>query len=501
MLYLVRLLDLIKPFQSIVPEIQLPYEKIIFDEKIVYTVAAAAIYLLLGLPLNGVNDDKIVDPFSWLRPGFGSRAGTCLEFGVFPAAFAAFFWQIVAGKKLLKVDFSTSSDRRLFQTLQKLTSFILAFVFSILLVFSNYFEPLDFFSKTEEGSSAIASLSIVGKSLIVVELTVSNAIVTLLIELLDKGYGFGPGILAYIAVSSATTLATSMFGLTSVVTSRGSESSGALIQLVRNLFSSKSWAYAVYEAFSRNTAANLTQVYIAILAFFATIYLSNCRYEISVKSTKVRGMTTVYPIKLLYCGALPVLFTFSIIYFLNIFGFTLTRIFANSNYIKYISLVGHWSLDAETKRTYNLDNGLLYLISAAPTSANTVISIIRPFTFLFFVVMVSTYFAKAWPFMSGSAARSVAKTLKDQDITLVGRRDVAVAKELGKIISPASRSGALFSSAIVAAAECCGKGKGFVFSTCVGILSGLSIMEDLVAEWQQTGAAANSQFSQFLPTQ
>lgn len=494
-------MDLIKPFQSVVPEVQLPYEKIIFDEKIVYTVAAAAIYLLLGLPVSGVDDSKIVDPFSWLRSGFGSRAGTFLEFGVFPAAFSAFFWQILAGKKLLKVDFSSPSDRRLFQTLQKITSFILGFVFAILLVFSDYFEPLDLFSKTEEGSLALTSPSVVAKSLIIVELTVSNAIVTLLVELLDKGYGFGPGILAYITASAATTLATSMFGLTTFVTSRGKESSGALIQLGRNLFSSKSWTYAVYEAFTRNIGANLTQVYVAIAAFFATLYLSNCRYEISVKSTKVRGMSTVYPVKLLYCGALPVLFTFSILYFLNIVGFTLTKICANSKYIKYISLIGHWTLDAETKKTYNLDGGILYLISAAPSSSNLVLSIIRPFTFLFFVVMVSTYFGKIWPFMSGSAARGVAKMLKEQDITLVGRRDVAVAKELGKIISPASRSGALFSSAIVAFAECCGRCKGIAFSTCVGILAGLSIMEDIVSEWQQTGAAANSQFSQFLPTQ
>lgn len=485
------------------PEVELPYEKSIFDEKLIYTVIVAALYLLMGLPLNGVDDTRIADPFSWLRGAVASSKATFLEFGVLPAAFSAFFWQVIAANRLIKVDFRSARDRQLFQTLQKVSSILLGFVFSLLLVFAGYFEPVDYIpaanaSAAAAGSVVTSGLSTFAKALIVVELTTANGIVTLLAEILDKGYGFGPGILAIITISSATTAATSIFGLTTIATGRGSQSTGALIQLVRNFFSSKTFLYGIYEAFTRTIAANLTQVYILIAAFFALAYLANCRYEIAIKSTKVHAQNAVYPIKLLYCGALPVLFSFSVLYVLNIIGFSLSSAFPTS---KYVDWIGRWTLDSETKLTYNLTSGFLYFISAAPASGNTVYDLIRPFTFTAFIVVVSAKFGRAWPAMSGSAARGVAQQLRDQDVALAGHRDNSATRELGKLITPAASAGALLSSLLVAACECTGICDGLVAGTTIGLLSGLSILEVVVTEWQQTGAAANSQLSQFLPMQ
>ncbi|VEU23560.1 DEKNAAC104742 [Brettanomyces naardenensis] len=494
----IRLLDLIKPFASIVPEIELPYEKSIFDEKVVYTIAIAVVYLLLGLPINGVNDEKIADPFSWLRGTFASQPGTLLEFGVLPAVLSAFLWQILAGLKFIRIDFHSSNDRQLFQTLQKITSIVFGLTFAALLAFADYFEPIDYFTRTPEGSESLLSPSFMSKVLIVAELTVSNTIVTLLAELLDKGYGFGPGILAFITVSSATTLSTSLLGLTTVWTPRGSESTGALVQFIRNLFSADSYSYAIYEAFTRQNLANLTQVYVAIAAFIVVVYLSNCRSEISIKSSKVRSMVSVYPVKLVYCGAIPLIFTYAVLYAFNIVGFSASRIFAGN---KFVELLGSWELEPEFKRTSNLNSGLLFLISAAPSSSNTILNLIRPFTYISFVVIVSTLFSEAWPGMSGSAPKDTAKQFKDQDLALVGRRDISVSKELAKVIIPSARIGAIITSFAAAFCECSGRSKGLTYGTIAGILSGLSILEELVQEWQQTGAAANSQLSQFLPTQ
>ncbi|QPG77332.1 hypothetical protein FOA43_004741 [Brettanomyces nanus] len=496
----IRLLDLIKPFASIFLEVELPYEKSIFDEKLVYTVAAAIIYLLLGLPINGVNDENVVDAFGWLRNCFASTPGTLLEFGVLPVAFSAFLWQIAAGDKLLDVDFTSSSDRKLFQSLQKLTSILLGFVFAVLLVFAGYFQPIDYFTSAAENGELLVEPSLFSKLLIVVELTVSNTIITLMAELLDKHYGFGSGIIDFIVISSATTFTTSFIGLTTQVTSRGFESTGALVQFVKNMFSSKSYAYGIVEAFTRQNLTNLTQIYAAIFAVCLIVYLSNCRYEISIKSSKVRSMASIYPIKLLYCGAVPLIFTYSVLYFCNIIGFSLTRIFSSN---KYLALIGTWELEPEFKKTYNLTGGLLYLISASPScsSTNPLLSLVRPFTYTAFVVVVSTLFGKAWPHMSGSSAKDVAKQFKEQDITMVGRRDVLMSKEIGKIIVPASSAGSFATALAAAICECCGGSKGLSYGTVTGVLGSLSVLEEIVSEWQQTGAAGSSQLSQFIPTQ
>lgn len=41
-----RLIDIVKPILPILPEVELPFEKLPFDDKIVYTIFAGLIYLL-----------------------------------------------------------------------------------------------------------------------------------------------------------------------------------------------------------------------------------------------------------------------------------------------------------------------------------------------------------------------------------------------------------------------------------------------------------------------
>ena len=127
-------------------------KKVVFDEKIVYTIGAAAIYLLLSLPLSGVNPNKIADPFYWVRLPFASEAGTLLEFGVLPIVTSAFLWQILSGFKFIKVNFTNIYDRQYFQSLQKVFAVLIAIVYASLLAISGYFQPIDAFAKTRSNS-------------------------------------------------------------------------------------------------------------------------------------------------------------------------------------------------------------------------------------------------------------------------------------------------------------------------------------------------------------
>lgn len=478
-------MDLVKPFSSLIPEIELPYEKVLFDEKMVYTIGVGIIYLLSSIPISGVNPNRIADPFAWLRLPFASEAGTLLEFGVLPVATSAFFWQVLAGLKIVKVNFASVTDRQHFQSLQKVSAVVLGVVYAVLLAVSGYFQPVDAFTRSAANGSSLFW----GNALIVCQLGTSVAITTLMVELLEKGYGFGPGVLALLAVNSATKFSGSLFGI--VTNQLTGESHGAVVQLFRSIFS-KSFTNAIYGVFTRSDEVNFTQIYLVIAALLVVSYVQNFRMDVSIKSSKVRSMVSSYPIRLLYCGALPILFTYSILYNINIVSFAVTKLFGGS------PLLAVWELNAFTKKSYDLTSGLLYFLSPS-SSGSLAFSVVRGVTFTLFVTLTSTIFGRYWFSMSGSSGKDLAKQFKEQDIVVVGHRDVTVAKELNKMISSASLIGSAILGLVVGVAEGTGVSQGLVAGVVVGVLSALSLLEQVMSEYQQAGAT-NSQFAQVFGT-
>lgn len=477
-----RTLDFIKPLSSLIPEVELPYEKVVFDEKIVYTIGAAAIYLLLSLPLSGVNPNKIADPFYWVRLPFASEAGTLLEFGVLPIVTSAFLWQILSGFKFIKVNFTNIYDRQYFQSLQKVFAVLIAIVYASLLAISGYFQPIDAFAKT----AATTGATFWANTLIVCQLGTATAIICLMVELLEKGYGFGPGVMAFIAANAATKLSGSLFGILSNPATL--ESNGVVIQLFRNIFN-KPFTNAIYDVFARSGEANFIQVYLVIGVLGLVSYLHHFRMDVSIKSSKVRSMVSNYPIRLFYCGGLPILFSYSLLYNANILTFSLTKIFGGSPYL------ASWEIDPFSKKTYELTSGLLYFLSTSNSGCCVYFNILRIVAFTLFVTITSATFGRYWYAMSGSSGKELAKQFKDQDIVVVGHRDATVGKELNKMISSASVIGATLLGAIIGFAESSGLAKGLVAGVVVGVLCSLSLLEQVMSEFQQSGAA-NSQFSQ-----
>ena len=134
---------MVKFFLPILPEIEYPFEKVSFDEKIVFTVGSAIIFLFGQLPIYGLIPNAqfyLLDPFSNFRSIFAMNKGTLLELGLLPIITSAFIWQIAAGLRLINVNFKLRIDRELFQTGQKLTSFIFSLIFAIGLIYSGYYD-------------------------------------------------------------------------------------------------------------------------------------------------------------------------------------------------------------------------------------------------------------------------------------------------------------------------------------------------------------------------
>jgi protein transport protein SEC61 subunit alpha len=58
----VRLLDLVKPFLPILPEVQVPLQKVGYEEKLTWTVGTAILFFIMSeIPLYGVKSQESYD--------------------------------------------------------------------------------------------------------------------------------------------------------------------------------------------------------------------------------------------------------------------------------------------------------------------------------------------------------------------------------------------------------------------------------------------------------
>ncbi|KAH3681253.1 hypothetical protein WICPIJ_007777 [Wickerhamomyces pijperi] len=472
-----RLIDLAKPFGSILPEIEGPYTQLNFDEKVVYTMASAIIYILAQLPLAGVSQSAFAasaDPIYWLRPIFAAERGTLLEFGVFPIISTGLILQLLASLRLIRVNFTVRSERELFQNLQKIFALFQYFALTNLFLLSGYFGT---------------GLSLVQVILINVQIFLAGGFFTLISEVIDKGYGFGSGALTFTAVNVATNFVGDVIGINSIETApEVYEKQGALANLISGL-GSKGIFTAIWESFTRTHLPNLIIVLICIAIVLACVYLQNLRYDLSIRSNKARGVSSQYPIKLLYTGALPLVFSFVLLFYINVIAYvTVVGIFNNDSEQLAVKILGHYTANGSN---FSIDNLSLFgLFSPASSLIGSLLSPIRTIVFSLFVVYTSVKFAQVWSVTQGSGPRDIAAQFKEQGVTIYGVRDVSIAKYLKDQIPTAAVTGALCLAGLSIAGEFLGtNGRASGIVVAVGV--SFSFLEIIASDYQQSGGSQN----------
>ncbi|CCD23524.1 Ssh1p NDAI_0B04900 [Naumovozyma dairenensis CBS 421] len=472
-----RLIDVAKPFLPILPEVESPLERVPFDEKMVYTIFTALIYLFAEFPLTGISKDfqtaTVNDPIYFLRGVFAASPKTLLEFGIFPIISSALLLQLLAGLKIIKVNFKIQKDRELFQTLTKLFAVSQYFILTNIFIFSGYYG---------------ANLSILQIALLNFQLCGAGLFITLLTEVVDKGFGFASGIMILNTAAVATNFIADTFGVSQIkIDAAGhTEAQGSLMNLIQS-FRNKDTTIlgGIIASFTRDYLPNFTTTVVVVLFAAIVCYLQSVRLELPVRSTRTRGVNNVYPIRLLNIGALALLFSYIVLFYVHIFSFILIQIVANNNQESIIcKILGHYD---------NVNNLLavptfpLSLLTPPRSFFGGMVS--QPLTFVVytsFVVFTSICFASQWQNISGSSARDLAAEFKDQGITLTGRREQNIAKELDKIVPVASNTGAAMLALLAVTGELLGL-KGKAAGIVIGIAGGFSLLELITLDYQQSG--------------
>jgi len=432
-----RFLTLVKPVLCVLPEVAQPDRKIPFKEKILWTSITLFIFLVCcQIPIYGCKTNKSSDPFYWMRVLLASNRGTLMELGISPIITSGLVMQLLAGSKIIDVDQGLKEDRALFSGAQKLFGILITIGEAVAYVISGMYGDV-----RELGA---------GNSILII-LQLFIAVVIVLDELLQKGYGLGSGISLFIATNICETIVWKSFSPTTINTGRGTEFEGALVAFFHLVLTRSNKWTALKEAFYRQNLPNLTNIMATILIFLVVIYFQGFRVDLPVKYRSQRGMQGSYPIKLFYTSNMPIILQTALVSNLYFLSQLLYKRYPN-NFL--IGLFGKWK-DEETMGPAGAapTGGLVYYLSPPMSIAEVLEDPLHAILYLAFILVACALFSKTWIEVSGSSAKDVAKQLRDQQMVMKGHRDSSLAKELNRYIPTAAAFGGMCIGALTVVAD------------------------------------------------
>ncbi|KAF2302974.1 hypothetical protein GH714_012195 [Hevea brasiliensis] len=442
-----RVLHLVRPFLSFLPEVQSADRKVPFREKVIYTVISLFIFLVCSqLPLYGIHSTTGADPFYWMRVILASNRGTVMELGITPIVTSGLVMQLLAGSKIIEVDNSKWS--------QKLLGILIAVGEAVAYVLSGMY-------------GSVSQLGVGNAILIIIQLCFAGIIVICLDELLQKGYGLGSGISLFIATNICENIIWKAFSPTTINSGRGAEFEGAVIALFHLLIARTDKVRALREAFYRQNLPNVTNLLATVLIFLIVIYFQGFRVVLPVRSKNARGQQGSYPIKLFYTSNMPIILQSALVSNLYFISQLLYRRYSENF---FVNLLGKWKESEYSGGQFVPVGGLAYYVTAPASLADMAANPFHALFYLVFMLSACALFSKTWIEVSGSSARDVAKQLKEQQMVMPGHRDSNLQKELNRYIPTAAAFGGMCIGALTVLADfmgAIGSGTGILLAVTI----------------------------------
>jgi preprotein translocase subunit SecY len=392
-----------------------------------------------------------------------SKMGTLLTVGIGPIILASIFLQLLAGAKVIDVDFQKPEDKANFSAAQKVLAIALSFIEAALFVLpGTYLSP-----STTLGISPQILLA-----LIVLQIALSSVMLLFLDEITSK-YGIGSGISLFIAAGVSLAVVEGSFylffggsGVPESITVMGRLAQGG--------------ATAIPSAI----IALLPMVF-TLLVIVVCLYAEGVRVEIPLAFDRVRGFGSRFPVKLLYVSVLPVILTSALLANVQLIG----QVFLNNAHfsiagvdvVPYIAYV-----DANGMR-----DGFLYLLThfssplfsggyeaylallAGSTPVFHIPEWIHVLVYSVAYVAMCVFFGKFWIEAAGMGPKDIANQITKTGLLVPGfRRDPRIIEGLlEKYISSITILGSIFVGLIAVAADLTGAiGSGTGILLTVGIM-------------------------------
>ena len=447
-----------------------------FKYKLLWTVAVVLLYFALtNIYVYGLNTTQSVDVFASFRAIFAGAEGSLMDLGIGPIVTASIVMQLFAGAKIFNIDLQDSSDKAIYQGVQKLLVIVMIFVEAIPQAFG-YLVP-DTALVNSLAAFAPGYGHFLAQTIIVGQLFFGSYLVFLMDEVVSK-YGIGSGISLFIAAGVSQQLVTGTINwLPSTLTSTLSLSNppaGAIPKLLY-IITHASSSYLISTGIPQilfEPPNPIVALLGTLLIFFIVAYFQSSKIELPIAHERVRGARGRYPLQLLYASNIPVILATALL--ANVSMWTL--LFWNSPVLSHIPLLGHNPLlgaypTAAQVTALNISQttptgGLAFYLFSPNGLSDWLFPILQPGTaqsvlfghtawqegihvlvFLGFMIIASVIFAKFWIETTNMGPSAVAKQIMSSGMQIPGfRRDPKVIERVLKKYIPAIT---VFSGAVV----------------------------------------------------
>jgi len=391
-----RVLDKLEPLMRLLPEVEKPKQKLPFKDRLMWTIIVLTIYLVMSeIPLYGIVGALGYDPFMYMRWLFASKRGTLMELGIGPIVTSGLIMQLLAGSKIIDIDFSNPRDRALFTSAQKLV----AILWSIIQITSYIL------------GGAFGQLNIYISTLIFLQLMTATIILILLDEMVQKGWGLGSGVSLFIAAGIAQQIFWETF---SPVIGSDGKYLGAVLYTIQTLIRGEGLIATLTRPYG---LPNLTGLIVTLGILLFVIYMEGTRIEIPIAITKYRGIKTKIPLKLLYVSNIPIIFTSMLFVDIQIISLLLWRQFNIENTNIILNVIGTFN-----KTTNTPIGGLAYYTKPPSGLTSAINDPIHTLVYSILLIVSSVIFSIIWVQASGLSPKDQAEQLVRAGLQIPGFR-------------------------------------------------------------------------------
>ena len=391
----------IRSASAYVPQVPKPKKKISLTEKFVWTGIALLAYLVMGqIPLYGVTDDPRFDFLAFARVIFAAQQGTLMELGIGPIVTAGLLMQLLKGSDLIRLDFKNPDDRSLFTSATKIVTLIVIVAEGVLYG-SSVYGPL-----TAE-NAPYAIYVVIG------QLIGASAIVMLLDEMIQKGWGVGSGLSLFIMAGIAQTILWSVFSPVPA-----EDGPVGVLPFTIESIAEGNGAEAIFRS---GQLPSLFVLALTIVIILILVYIEGIHVDIPIVSTKYRGFTAVYPIKLLYTSVIPVILASALLANAVFIGQMMWANYNPNNTNPAFNWIAQFDPQSQGG-TATPTGGILYYITPPRGLEAAAADPMRAVVYVIFLTGIVTVFSRLWVELGGLSARTAARNLLDADVQVPGFR-------------------------------------------------------------------------------
>lgn len=439
-----RVVGKVEPY---LPQIPKPKKKLTLQTRLLWSGAALLIYMIMGqTPLFGATTPEF-DFLAFARVIFASQQGTLVELGIGPIVTAGLLMQLLKGSEILKFDFKKPEERGIFQTATKIVTYIVivaeSAVYGIAVYGPGILEPSILY-------------------ILIGQLMAASIIIMLLDELIQKGWGLGSGISLFIMAGVAQQILWSLF-------SPLPAGDGGMIGIIPYIGQSIMENDLSSVFFRSNQLPSIFGLLLTAGVLLILVYTQGMKVEIPIVSTKYRGFSAVYPIKLMYVSNIPVILASALTANAVFIGQMLWANFNPQNNNLFMNILGQF----DPTNPSTPIGGLIYYITPPRGLELAALDPMRAVGYVLFMIGIVVVFGKLWVELGGLSPKSAAKNLLDADVQIPGfrRSNQPIEVLLNKYIPSVTLIGSMILGALAGISDVLG-----VFGTGIGILLMVDIL-------------------------